>query len=97
MPTTTATMRPGCPRYRDWLEVFGGDTIPVVGPFPGRHTSPSYRVDVSALTPMQRERLARWMGRRLGEDPEEVDAGLDHEENWPPIPARDVIVGGERA
>jgi len=83
-------------RVDDWLKVFGTTIIPLRSPLPTIAILPGlgerviYQIDISALSPEQRQRMIQHISRRFRIAPEEVDAALD--EQGCPIRAEDVTV-----
>lgn len=83
-------------RYQEWLEVMGineiplESTFPVLGSAPGVKAGLFYQVDLSAITPEQRERMIKHIARKFGVDEQEVSSTLDAV--GCPILAEDVTV-----
>jgi hypothetical protein len=70
-------------RRETWESLFGRDTLPVKGPprlqclDPGRGPTLAYDLDVQALHPQARARLASAIALQSGEDYSRVLAGLE--------------------
>lgn len=98
MRPTTATIKRECPRYQDWLEVFGTDTIQITMPLPCQGSVPGvaaaefYKLYVPSLTAEQRARLMAFLAGKFGEPPSIVEALIDDPEHGVPIKADDVSV-----
>ena len=95
---TTATIRKDSPRYPDWLQVFGGDTVQVTSLLPHLANGPGdnpilfYSVDVAALDADQRRRLVEHISRKFHVPPQEVERDIADPEHGVPILAVDVTV-----
>lgn len=84
MEDFTATLRPGTPRYQEWLNVLGSNEIilksplPALGNFPGID-GPAlyYELDLNELTDEQRERLINHLSEKFEVPRGEVAAELD--------------------
>lgn len=99
----TGTIRPESPRYREWVEIFGGDTVvlesamPVVGHGP-HGTALFYRLSVGSLTVEARARLIKHVALKFSRTYEEVVRDLDNPLHGCPILAKDVwIIGDPRS
>lgn len=83
-------------RHREWIEVMGVDEIPLKSPFPEWASAPGveaglfYQIDLSAITPEQRERMIKHIARKFEVDEHEVSSTLDT--IGCPILAEDVTV-----
>jgi len=92
----TATIRQNSERAADWIEVFGGRTVPLVSFVPEWASAPGiaaalfYQIDIAALTQSQRARLVAHLAARFHIPEAEVDATLD--EVGCPVLAEDVMV-----
>ena len=91
-----AVILDGSPRYKEWLEVFGANRVPVTTAvprktdLPGKPGAEFYLLDVAALTAEQRSRLVVHLSCKFNLPAEEVEASLD--EHGLPILAEDVYV-----
>jgi hypothetical protein len=82
MPTIAKVTDPE--RAKKWREIFGTDKVPIISPIPTMATLPGfeepqsvYLLDLSAITPEQREKLVQHTAERFGLDPIMVDVDLD--------------------
>lgn len=91
-----AHIRPGSPRAKQWLDVFGTTCVPIKGLFPHRGvfagvTREFYDVAVDRLSDDQVERAARFVAEKFGEPLEQARQAL-HREHGLPLLAEDVTV-----
>lgn len=83
-------------RYQEWCEVMGSNEIPLKSPFPIAASAPGvkaalfYQIDLTQITPEQRERMIKHIARKFDVDIEEVSSTLDTV--GCPVLADDVIV-----
>ncbi|MGH9665767.1 MAG: hypothetical protein ACRD9L_15180 [Bryobacteraceae bacterium] len=94
-----ATISRKSPRYANWMEVYGTDTVEVLDPQPVIHEGPDdarafFRLDVDSLTSEQRRRLVRFLSQRWKLGPGEVDHLIDDPQHGVPIRADDVAIQG---
>lgn len=91
-----ATIREGSPRYQEWLEVMGTNTIPLKSPIPRLTRLPGIGevhvlvIDLALLTEGQRARMIKHLAAKFGIDEQEIASSLDH--GGVPILDEDVIV-----
>lgn len=94
--TATISQSADPERAAAWREVFGGDTVILKSPIPGRANLPGkgetevYEIDIAALTPEQRQRLITHLAAKFELDPDDVDGNLD--QHGCPILSTDVWV-----
>ncbi|MGH9685268.1 MAG: hypothetical protein ACRD4S_16860 [Candidatus Acidiferrales bacterium] len=92
-----ATIMKDSPRYRQWADVLGTDTVPIESPnahlgvFVGIGEAQCYKVAVKQLSPEQIERIVAFVSEKFQISADEVRDGIlgDH---GLPILARDVLV-----
>lgn len=87
------------PRYQNWIEVFGTDTVEVLDPQPHINEGPDearafFRLDVESLTSEQCRRLVRFLSQRWKLSPTEVEKLIDDPAHGVPIRADDVAIQG---
>jgi hypothetical protein len=93
----TAQILKSSPRYRDWLDVLGTDTVPIespvphVGIFPDRGQKECYAVAVKKLSTSQIDKIVGFCAKRFEVPEAEVLASLFGEHGLP-ILAEDVLV-----
>jgi hypothetical protein len=91
-----ATLNGQSPRYSEWLNILGGDAVPLRHCVPlkatlGEETDVEiYRLNVDAFTEGQRDRLVQFVALKFGVAPALVNADL--ESVGFPIRAQDVDV-----
>jgi hypothetical protein len=95
-PLWTACLLSSSPRYEQWRQILGCDSVPLESPQrylanlgPERDVV-IYKLSVAELKPDQRERLVSWLVGRFGGDPADIERELS--ERGFPIRESDVIV-----
>lgn len=99
-PVVTARIPENSPRRADWIEVFGTEVLPIISPVPVVNDGPTgrrefYRLDVSRITPQQRQRLVRWLSKRWKLPVHEVEKSVDDPEHGVPLLADDLVVAAD--
>jgi hypothetical protein len=93
-----ATIKSTSPRYQEWLEVFGSDTVeiecasPIENEGPDGRRAKFYRIKLPVLSPDQRRRAIRLKARKFELSLFEVAETIDDPRHGLPIFADDVIV-----
>lgn len=92
----TGTISKDSPRYQEWLEVFGCETVTLLAPVPHKALGPDgtmqrfYKIDLSSLTTEQRFRLLSHLSKKFNISQEVIAQNLDAV--GLPILADDVVV-----
>jgi hypothetical protein len=78
---TTVTLSKESPRYADWIQVFGCNTVQVKGALPMRlkicgEAREAFLLDLSAITPEQLSRLVAHISEKFGIPRDEVEASI---------------------
>jgi hypothetical protein len=91
-----ATLREDSPRYQDWMQVFGTDTVYLKAPIPnwydlpGRGATSCFDLDIASLTEEQKERMITFLANRFDVAEDVVRQDLD--EIGCPIVTEDVAL-----
>ncbi len=92
----TGTISKDSPRYQEWIDIFGSETIILLSPLPHKAIGPDgkiqrfYKMDLSSLTLEQRHRLLSHISQKFQISEKIVARNLDTV--GLPILADDVIV-----
>ena len=99
---TSARILPSSPRYREWLQFFGTDSVVLESPVPVVGRAPAlpgmalfYKLDIDALPPERRERLIRQQARRFSLSTAEIERAFADPRHGVPILLDDDVVLSE--
>ena len=93
----TGTISKESPRFREWLEVFGANSVPLLSPLPHQAKGPDgipqlfYLMDLSWLDDDQRDRLVNFLSRKFEVPIETIHQDMKTIKGLP-ILAEDLIV-----